>query len=75
MKNTKPDNNERKFVDLLVSLEERIKREPFTPESEETLLALTKKARERAHAKDWIQANMAVRTIQITWPKLNRRAL
>jgi len=74
MKNTKPDNNERKFVDLLVSLEERIKREPFTPESEETLLALTKKARERAQAKDWAQANIAVRTIQITWPKLNRRA-
>ncbi len=75
MKNTNTDNNERKFVDLLVSLEERIKREPFTPASAETLLELTKKARERAHAKDWIQANMAVRSIQINWPKLARRPL
>jgi hypothetical protein len=75
MKNTNTDNNERKFVDLLVSLEERIKREPFTPESEETLLALTKEAKKHAHAKDWAQANLAVRTIQMRWPKLNRRAL
>jgi hypothetical protein len=75
MKNTKPDNNERKFVDLLVSLEERIKREPFAPESEETLLALTKEARKHAHAKDWLTANKAVRTVQIMWPKLARRPL
>jgi hypothetical protein len=75
MKNTKPDNNERRFVDLLGSLEERIKAEPFSPESAETLLALTKEARKHAHAKDWQTANKAVRTVQIMWPKLSRRAL
>jgi hypothetical protein len=73
--NPKPDNNERNFLDLLLQPETRIKAERFTPESETELLALTKEARKHAKAKKWQQANLAVRTVQTRWPKLNRRPL
>ena len=74
MKTKKLDPIERDFLDALIQLETRVRTEPLTPEARTQMLEFMQKAKQHAQAKEWPQAQQAVREVQKRWSKLPRRA-